>query len=51
VETGRVARQPVLGEREHGWRDAEQTVDSLRERFGAKVVRPASLLDPAAGDH
>ncbi|GLZ75423.1 DNA polymerase IV [Actinorhabdospora filicis] len=50
VESDRLARQPALGEPEHGWRQAETTVDGLRERFGSKAVRPASLLDPAPGD-
>ena len=39
-----VHRQLVLGEREHGWRDADRAVDQARFRFGADVVRPASLL-------
>ncbi|MEV0841075.1 DNA polymerase IV [Actinocatenispora sera] len=39
-------RQLVLGEREHGWRDAERAVDAATERFGAAAVRPASLLSP-----
>jgi DNA polymerase-4 len=41
-----------LGEREHGWREAEQAVDRAARRFGAGVVRPATLVDPSgtAGD-
>jgi DNA polymerase-4 len=39
-----VHRQLVLGEREHGWRDADRAVDLARFRFGDDVVRPASLL-------
>jgi DNA polymerase IV len=38
--------QLALGEREHGWRDAEQAVDRAARRFGAGVVRPAALVDP-----
>lgn len=36
--------QPVLGEPEFGWRDAEVAVDGLRARFGSAAVVPASLL-------
>jgi DNA polymerase-4 len=40
-------RQPTLGERPQGWREAEQAVDRAAARFGAGVVRPASLVtDP-----
>ena len=39
-----VHRQLVLGEREHGWRDADRAVDRATRRFGAAAVRPASLL-------
>ncbi len=39
-----VSTQPVLGEPEHGWRDAEVAMDGLRRRFGDEMVRPASLL-------
>jgi len=37
-------RQLALGEREHGWRDAERAADAVAARFGAAAVRPASLL-------
>src|SRR5688572_8955516 len=40
----RVHRQLVLGEREHGWSDADRAVDRARFRFGADAIRPASLL-------
>jgi DNA polymerase-4 len=41
-------RQPVLGERDRGWREAEQAADAAVTRFGAGAIRPASLLgDPA----
>jgi DNA polymerase-4 len=36
--------QPILGESEHGWRDAEAAMDAAAARFGVAVVRPASLL-------
>jgi DNA polymerase-4 len=39
----RVHRQLVLGEREHGWADADRAVDRAARRFGSTVVRPASL--------
>lgn len=44
VPVSSVSFQPVLGEPEHGWRDAEVAVDDLSRRFGAGSVRPASLL-------
>ena len=37
-------RQLALGEREHGWRDAERAADAVAARFGPAAVRPASLL-------
>jgi DNA polymerase-4 len=39
-----VQRQLVLGEREHGWSDADTAVDRATRRFGVAAVRPASLL-------
>lgn len=39
-----VHRQGVLGEREHGWSDADRAVDRAARRFGDAAVRPASLL-------
>ena len=39
--------QLALGEREHGWRDAEQAVDRAARRFGPGSVRPATLVDPS----
>jgi DNA polymerase-4 len=39
--------QLQLGEREHGWRDAEQAVDRAARRFGVGSVRPATLVDPS----
>jgi len=44
-----VHRQAVLGEREHGWSDADRAVDRATRRFGSTAVRPASLLDREAG--
>ncbi len=39
-----VQRQGVLGEREHGWSDADRAIDRATRRFGSAAVRPASLL-------
>jgi DNA polymerase-4 len=45
-------RQLTLGEKAHGWRDAERAADAAAARFGSRIVRPASLLssgrNPAA---
>jgi DNA polymerase IV len=40
-------RQLVLGQREHGWREAEQAIDEASRRFGNGAVRPGTLLDPS----
>jgi DNA polymerase IV len=37
--------QGLLDEPEHGWRDADRAVDQASARFGAGVVRPASLVE------
>ncbi|WP_433609220.1 DNA polymerase IV [Dactylosporangium sp. CA-139114] len=37
-------RQMTLGERDHGWRDAERAADAVAARFGQGLVKPASLL-------
>jgi DNA polymerase-4 len=47
-EAGSQSVQLVLGAPERGWREAEQAVDDLAERFGRDSVIPARLLD--AGD-
>jgi DNA polymerase-4 len=44
VPAGAAARQPAIGEREHGWREAERASDAVAARFGLGTVRPASLL-------
>jgi DNA polymerase-4 len=41
-----VPHQLALGERESGWREAEQAVDKASRRFGTGAVRPATLVDP-----
>jgi DNA polymerase-4 len=48
VARDRVHRQGVLGERDHGWSDADRAVDLAARRFGSTAVRPASLLGPSA---
>jgi DNA polymerase-4 len=44
VPRSTVQRQLVLGEREHGWSEADVAVDRATRRFGVTAVRPASLL-------
>ena len=39
-------QQLLLGEPEHGRREAEVAVDALRARYGSAAVRPARLVDP-----
>ena len=39
-------QQMLLGEPEHGRREAEVAVDELRARYGSAAVRPARLVDP-----
>lgn len=43
-------RQPTLGERERGWRDAEAVADAVAARYGPDALRPASLLRPHQQD-
>ncbi|MBM6402473.1 DNA polymerase IV [Phycicoccus sonneratiae] len=45
VPTREAPIQGVIGEPEHGWRDADRAVDRARARFGSGVVRPASLIE------
>jgi DNA polymerase-4 len=46
AESATQPRQLVLGERTHGWREADGAVDRAGARFGAGSVRPATLLPP-----
>ena len=48
-DTATTPRQLILGERPHGWREAEQAVDRAVLRFGAGAVRPAVLADARRG--
>jgi DNA polymerase-4 len=48
VDAATSPRQLLLGERDSGWREAEQAVDRAARRFGAGAVRPAALVDPGA---
>ncbi|MGW0802952.1 DNA polymerase IV [Nonomuraea sp. NPDC002799] len=41
---GEATRQLGLGERETGWREAEQAMDKAVRRFGPDAVLPASLV-------
>ena len=36
--------QLLLGEPEHGRRDAELAIDTLRDKFGPQAVRPARTV-------
>ena len=38
------ARQLAFGDRQAGWREAEQAVDRIARRFGTDAVRPAALF-------
>jgi DNA polymerase-4 len=44
LPAGTATLQPELGDREHGWRDADQAVDRAVLRFGTGAVRPAALV-------
>ena len=44
VEADHVETQLVLGAPERGWREAEEAVDRLTDRFGKGSVQPARLL-------
>jgi DNA polymerase IV len=46
VDAAGTPRQLLLGDRSHGWREAEQAVDRAVRRFGSGAVRPAALVDP-----
>jgi len=46
ADTADAPRQLLLGEPEHGRREAEVAVDALRARYGSAAVRPARLVDP-----
>ncbi|CAB4977277.1 unannotated protein [freshwater metagenome] len=45
VESEGVAHQPLLGEREIGWAEAEAAVDKASARFGSGSIRPARLVE------
>ena len=45
------ARQPTIGEREQGWREAERAGDAVTARFGRGAVGPASLLGRSSNGH
>lgn len=43
VDADSAYQQPMLGEPEHGWRDAERAADAAVARFGPKAVQRATL--------
>ena len=45
TDTAGTPLQGMIGEPEHGWRDADRAVDRARARFGPGSVRPASLIE------
>ncbi|WP_462417385.1 DNA polymerase IV [Kytococcus sp. Marseille-QA3725] len=47
--TERTPRQAMLDEPEVGWREADAAIDRASARFGAGIVRPASLLPEGRG--
>ncbi len=42
--TAATPRQLMLGQRSHGWSDAERAVDAAGRRWGSCAVQPATLL-------
>ena len=46
LEAADQPHQLQLGERDSGWREAEQAADRAVRRFGAGAVRPAALVRP-----
>jgi DNA polymerase-4 len=49
IDADRAPQQPVLGDRDRGWKEADQAIDAAIARFGAAAVRPASLLGNGDG--
>jgi DNA polymerase-4 len=47
IERSSATEQLLLGAPERGWRDAEEALDRVRDRFGPASVQPARLLDRA----
>jgi DNA polymerase-4 len=50
LESDDVEAQLLLGAPERGWREAEEAVDRLVDRFGRGAVRPARLLPDTPGE-
>jgi len=46
VDAVEAPRQLQLGVTGPGWRDAEEAVDRISERFGSGMVKPARLIEP-----
>jgi DNA polymerase-4 len=51
VEPRYAALQPRLDDPDQGWREADRAVDQASARFGAGVVRPASLVPEQSAPH
>jgi DNA polymerase-4 len=47
VQAAGANAQLTFDDRPVGWREAEQVVDKITSRFGARAVRPAALVDDA----
>ncbi len=45
VDVERAYRQPMLGEPERGWREAERAADAAVARFGPRAVQRATLAE------
>lgn len=43
VDLEQAYQQPMLGDPEHGWRDAERAADAAIEKFGPAAVQRATL--------
>ncbi|ADD44563.1 DNA polymerase IV [Stackebrandtia nassauensis] len=50
ADSGGRGWQPTLDSPEHGWRDVERAIDTLSDRYGSRIVRPASLLEEEVKD-
>jgi DNA polymerase-4 len=47
---GQAPHQLTFGERDRGWREAEQAVDAAVRRFGSGAIRPAALVGNPTDD-
>jgi DNA polymerase-4 len=44
TDSALTARQLMLGQRTHGWEDAERAIDRVTSKFGRSAIRPATLV-------